>query len=418
MIKIILLISISFIYSIDTAQKASIEQRYKLIAGSSIIQSKNYYLLTLFQEIPGVRKLLEADPVLLPIVKNKLQSLSLSLKDCNTNAQCFTERMKYSEKEIKDISDRLAKLYTNENALGKLVTQHLIPSGTYARFNNLTPKDLLIKAWQQDAYGINFTIGVYGEGKKANYPNIDSISFNVSDSRYSNLVYSFAYSLINDCRDSALFFIPSLTAALRFLEINERDNAQDYEPMAATVNKAAFERVKQIKWDRYKYSVILIPGAGPNDPTVELSAEAMLRMRMAALQYTKGLAPFLVVSGGKVHPYKTKFCEAEKMKAFLMQKLHVPENAIIMDPHARHTTTNLRNCARLIFRYGMPFDKPSITSTSRGQSNMITTTLAERCLKELQEIPFKNGARLSETEAEFYPQTDALHINPTEPMDP
>lgn len=326
--------------------------------------------------------------------------------------------MKYTEKEIKDISDRLAELYTSENALGKLTADHLIASGTYVRFSDLSPKDMLIKAWEQDAYGINFTIGVYGEGKKANYPNIDSISFNVADSRYSNLLYSFAYTLINDCRDSSLFFIPSLTAALRFLEINERDNAQDYEPMSLTVNKAAFDRIKNIKWDAYKYTVILVPGAGPNDPTVELSAEAILRMRMAVLQYHKKLAPFLVVSGGKVHPYKTRFCEAEKMKIFLMQKLQVPENAIIMDPHARHTTTNLRNCVRLMFRYGMPFDKPGITSTSRGQSTMITTTLAARCMKELSEIPFRNGERLSETEAEFYPLADALHINPTEPMDP
>jgi hypothetical protein len=49
---------------------------------------------------------------------------------------------------------------------------------------------------------------------------------------------------------------------------------------------------------------------------------------------------------------------------------------------------------------------------------MITTTLAARCQKELNEVPFKAGKRLSETEAEFIPVIDALHINPNEPLDP
>jgi hypothetical protein len=106
------------------------------------------------------------------------------------------------------------------------------------------------------------------------------------------------------------------------------------------------------------------------------------------------------------------------MKKFLIEKLNIPENAIIMEPHARHTTTNMRNCARLIFRYGMPFNKPCITTTTQGQSMMITTTLAARCQNELSEVPFQTGKRLSETEAEFIPLIDALHINPTEPLDP
>jgi uncharacterized SAM-binding protein YcdF (DUF218 family) len=33
----------------------------------------------------------------------------------------------------------------------------------------------------------------------------------------------------------------------------------------------------------------------------------------------------------------------------MVEKLHVPANAILVEPHARHTTTNMRNTARLIF---------------------------------------------------------------------
>jgi hypothetical protein len=49
---------------------------------------------------------------------------------------------------------------------------------------------------------------------------------------------------------------------------------------------------------------------------------------------------------------------------------------------------------------------------------MITTTLASRCQKELNEVLFQTGKRLSETEAEFFPVIDALHINRAEPLDP
>ena len=398
-------------------QQALPNAHYQLTTGKSFVQAKNYYLLTLLQHDDAVRKMLERDTLLASIAKNKLSGLSAT-KDCAHNVACFTERMQFSDQEISDISTRLSALYNDNNPLGKLVHQHLIPSGTYVLFKSLSPAELLVKAWEQDAHGVNYAIAVYAGGKKPNYPNIDSISFNVNDNRYGSFLYSATYTIAAECAGTRLFFIPSVTCALRFLELNERENAADYEPMAQTVNKPAFDRIKTIKWDAYKYSVILVPGAGPEDAQTALSAEGMLRCRLAAIDYKKGLAPFIVVSGGKVHPYKTTWCEALEMKKFLIEKLNIPANAIIMEPHARHTTTNMRNCVRLIFRYGMPFNKACITTTSGGQSTMITTTLASRCQKELNEVPYQNGKRLSETEAEFYPAIDALHINPTEPLDP
>ena len=403
---------------IVNGQTAAPDPHYKLIRSASTVQTKNYYLLTLLQQDSVVRKMLEKDTVLTSIANNKWAGLSKAGKECTGNILCYAERMEFSEKEISDISARLTTLYTAGNALGKLVQKHLIASGAYILYKNSSPVEMLVKAWEQDARGVNFALGVYAEGKKPNYPLIDSISFNVNDRRYGSLLYTTTYTVASECATTRLFFVPSLTCALRFLEINEREMAADYEPMTETVNKAAVNRIKTIKWETYPYSVILVPGAGPDDPKTPLSAEGMLRCRLAAVQYKKGAAPFVMVSGGKVHPYKTTWCEALEMKKFLIEKLNIPENAIIMEPHARHTTTNMRNCARLIFRYGMPFNKACITTTSGGQSMMISNTLAARCLKELNEVPFQNGKRLTETEAEFYPAIDALHINPTEPLDP
>lgn len=120
-----------------------------------------------------------------------------------------------------------------------------------------------------------------------------------------------------------------------------------------------------------------------------------------------------------MHPFKTKFSEAFEMKKFLMEVLKVPENAIIMDPHARHTTTNMRNGVRLLYRYGMPVDKPCLVSTMRSQSYYITNdAFVTRCLREINHVPYKLGKRLSETDFEFYPVLDALHIDADEPLDP
>ncbi len=391
---------------------------YRVQQGSNIVAAKNYYLLSMMQQDLQVKALFEHDTVLTAVFTNSLERMSQSLAACKNDISCFSQAIQFSDSAITVIGSRLAMLYHPGNALDKLLQQHIIPSGTYVSFQQLTPQDLLVKAWEQDARGINFAIAVYAAGNKPNYPNIDSIAFNVKDNGYSRLLYSAVYTVVEECRGKKLFFLPQLTAALRFLELNEREQAADYEPMEKGENKLAVEALKKINWPGYKYTVILVPGAGPDQTTVALSAEGMLRCRLASLLYQQGLAPFIVVSGGRVHPYKTKYCEAVEMKNYLVEKLHVPANAVLIEPHARHTTTNMRNTARLIFRYGMPFEMPALTCTTRGQSNMIENTLIDRCIRELKAAPYKNGKRLSDTVVEFYPLIEALHINPSEPMDP
>lgn len=399
---------------------------YQLVKGRSFVQSKNYYLLTLFESLPDVRQLLLNDPLLQQLTRSRLDSLKDALSSCGRNGLCFTSRFKFSRDEIQAVSNRLTELYKPGNPLDKMVSQHLRPSGCYIRFQQMVPRDMLVKAWEQDAMGVNFCIAVYAEGAKPNYPLIDSISFVTRDAKnpsafaagFTSLLYNTSSLLSLQLADTSLFFQPSVSAALQFLEMNEREQAGDFEPMISGANSNAVNKIRSTDWTKFPYSVILVPGAGPDDPKVPLSAEGMLRCRLAAIQYQRKQAPFIVVSGGKVHPYKTPFCEATEMKKFLVEKMNIPSSAIIIEPHARHTTTNMRNTVRIMYRYGIPLDKPGITCTTRGQSNMIGTTLIDRCLKELEMTPYKNGRRLSETEIEFYALLEALHIDPTEPMDP
>jgi hypothetical protein len=206
--------------------------------------------------------------------------------------------------------------------------------------------------------------------------------------------------------------------ALIALEINERKDAGDYEPMMSTVNKASLNAIKKTNFSKYKYSLILVPGEGPEEPDTELSAGGMLRCRLAVEQYKNGMAPFIMVSGGRVHPYKTKYSEAYEMKKYLMNTLQMPESVIIMEPHARHTTTNLRNAARIMFRYGMPMDKAALTVTVKSQSMYISDVMPQRCIKELGYEPYRLGKRLSDTALEFFPNVMSLQIDFDEPMDP
>jgi len=399
-------------------QKALTNSHYPLLKGSSYVQSKNYYLLTLFNEIPAVKRRLEHDPLLSKITSNRREGVVYALKNCEKDQGCYIEKMKFSKEEIFQIGNRLGELYQLNNELGQLVSKYLSPSGCYQLYAGVGDKEMLIKAWEQDAKAVNYTISVYAGGQKPNYPQIDSIGFNISDKSYTELISLNARLALDETKMDKLFFAPSLVFALQSLEINGRNRAGDFEPMTETVNKSACKYASTLNWAKYKYTLILVPGEGPEEKDVALSAGGMLRCRLAVLQYHQGLAPFIMVSGGCVHPYKTIYNEAAEMKKFLIQTLHIPEYAILMEPHARHTTTNLRNCARLIYRYGFPMDKPCITSTAKSQSYYITDIMPGRCEKELGYVPYTNGKRLSDTEAEFYPLSNAMQIDFDEPMDP
>ncbi|MFC0516793.1 YdcF family protein [Mucilaginibacter angelicae] len=380
------------------------------------VKIKNYGLLSLFEQDAEVSTLLKNDPELAQLTQKKLSALGTSLTDCK-DASCLTAAVKLTDDDIKAVSDRLTTLYKTGTALDRMVKSKLIPSGAYSLYKKLSPQQLVIKAWEQDAGSINYTIAVYAEGKKPNYPQIDSIGYNVKARAYYTLMYDATATLIGDVKGTKLFFEPAMQAALLYLQINERQDPANYEPMELNANKAAVTRAKTIKWANYPYSNILVPGAGPDNLTSPLSGEGMLRCRLAVQEYKLGKAPFIIVSGGKVHPYKTKYNEAEEMKVYLMKTLHMPENAIIIEPHARHTTTNMRNSARLIYKYGIPADKPGIVVTDKSQTDFIMN-MDSRCQKELNYVPYKLAKRNSETEVEYYPVEEAKQIDPDEPLDP
>jgi len=101
-----------------------------------------------------------------------------------------------------------------------------------------------------------------------------------------------------------------------------------------------------------------------------------------------------------------------------MEEHGVPEEAILIEPYARHTTTNLRNAARLILRYGIPPDRPVLIATDIFQNHTISYSLAERCLEELGYVPFRKVELLNDNDSCLLIDSLSLHRDGQDLLDP
>ena len=90
--------------------------------------------------------------------------------------------------------------------------------------------------------------------------------------------------------------------------------------------------------------------------------------------------------------------------------------AILIDPIARHTTSNMRNAARLIFSSGAPFGMKSLVT---GQVSYIGSAgFAARNRRDYGYVPYVLHDRLDFDTYEFTPVPASLHREATDPMDP
>lgn len=366
-----------------------------------------------------VRSTIRADAVLAKIGGAKQDSLEKALKFCDKNAACYADALQWTDAEINEVKSILKRLYQKSGALQHLVNEPLRMSGMFQRYSSRPGEELLAQAWDDAARGINHMIDVYGKGGAPRYPKIDSVSYDVKSEMYGRLV-SLVAAVTNDGSSSReLFFHPSLRFALLLMDANRRDEAGRLEPLQSGENKEAIRHIASIRWDRYPYSVIVVPGSGTESFQVRLSPIGKLRLILAVKRFREGKAPLILVSGGYVHPSQTPFSEAVEMKKSLMEDFKIPADAILTDPHARHTTTNLRNAARQIYRYGVPFDKKALITTDPSQSGYIESPVfTERCAKELGYQPHKLLGRTSPFDLEFLPQIESLHADTMDPLDP
>lgn len=372
------------------------------------VRDKNFYLLSLFETDDAVRK----DPVLARIAAERKASLEKAAKTCALDLDCYAAAFQWTDAQIAEAGHALALLRFKSMA-------ELRSGGMYVRYEKLSDPEMLEKAWADCARGMNRMIDLYALGKAPRYPAIDSMTYDAKTDTWKRVIQNLTLVIQENGASLDLFFSSSQKFALEALWLNHRDESGRYEPMESGENAAALAKVKTVDWSKFPYSALVIPGAGNDRPGVRLSAAGKLRDEIAAKRFRDGKAPFIIVSGGHVHPNQTEYAEALEMKRDLMARLGVPESAIIVDPHARHTTTNMRNAARLMYRYGIPFDKKALVSTDASQSAYIEDKgFEKRCLDELGYVPYRLLTRTSPFDIEFLPLIESLQSDPIEPLDP
>lgn len=394
------------------AKASGFDSNYKLTFRNPV-QDKNFYLLSLIQRHPELRKLLKENKALQKLTNHKTQALRLAA-NCN-DVDCFDRLFRFSGPTIELVATEL-------NALGKrpefktLVKKDLRPSGAFIKYSGNSDSEMLFAAWKDAANGMNRLLRIYGLGKDPFYKNIDRVSFDVSSEEYRKLLKAKLAEI--KLPKNPLFFEPTLSFALKLLEANHRDEAGRYEPLEEGENKASLQDMRNISWNDYPYSYILVLGSGPGDSS-RVSKIGAKRADQAAQLFLERKAPLVILSGGHVHPMQTPFNEAIEMKKYVMEKFQIPEKSILIDPYARHTTTNFRNAARLAFRYGIPAHLKALVTSSEDHITLVTKDgFRIRCSTELGYFPMEFITQVSPVAAEFKPSVASLFFDANDPLDP
>jgi hypothetical protein len=381
------------------------------------IAQRDFYGLTSAAGQTSVTRAVIADELFRKIQTARAAALAKAIQDCKQSS-CFDDAMRWNSDDIAAIAAELRRLYVSNPAIRNYVDHTLRESGQYPVYRSKSGEDLLAAVWTDAAQAMNRIIQVYGDGV-APYYKVDTMQYDASSKTYPETLSALERLLQQEESSDDLFFSVSMRYAVRLLEINDRLDAARFDPLEYKENAPAIARARSINWSRYPYSVILVPGAGPEDPGVEISPMGRILVEQAVRLYREGRAPFILVSGGTVHPPLTKYCEAVEMRKVLIENWNIPANAILIDPYARHTTTNLRNAVREIDQYHLPSDKPLLITTDyRHLNSIMAAAFDARCLKELHFRPYSSLHRISQNEAEMMPNLDSLQVDAMDPLDP
>ena len=385
------------------------------------VSGKNFPLLALLDADQAAHRAVVGSPELRLLLDEKRTAVAKAVETCGERASCHADALVWSAEDITRAREALVGLVRSGAATSLIQTMRR--TGLFARDATLTDEALLVRSWERTADGLNHVLAVYGHGKAPRYPAIDSVSHDVTSTPYGRMVHTSITVMAEKGSAWDAWYQPTRDFALRLLDLNWRDEAGRHEPLHRGENAAAFTRASTLRWSDYPYTAALVPGSGLTDQMERehhaLNPMGKLIVEIAAQRYHDRKVPFIIVSGGYVHPKHSRFAEAVEMKRALVRHFQVPENAIIIDPHARHTTTNVRNAARLMLRYGFPADRPALIATQQYHLDYIdATTFDQRNERELGYLPYLSRRRLSRFELEWFPNPLALHADPLDPLDP
>jgi hypothetical protein len=331
-----------------------------------------------------------------PEVATMLQARAARREACAQNLVCTAQAMVWTPEEARALTDAV-------HTLASTLTSADDGAAAQAR---------------REIEGINTVVRTYGLGQPPGYAQIDGAGM-VDPQEIQSRLRAAVWLAQAPRRNSVQGLDPSADFALALLDGSDRTDAIGFEPLAGGFNAPAMKRAKSLDWKRWRYSAMIVTGVGPEVPDMALSPFGKYHLRLAANRFASGDAPFIIVTGGRAHPRATRFTEAEQMRKALIERYGVSADAILIEPYARHTTTNLRNATRLLMAMGAPLAKDTLIVCNPGQSAAISNPqFIQRNLSELGYEPGKVGQRLSSTELEFRPSSLSARVDPRDPLDP
>jgi hypothetical protein len=363
------------------------------------VQDKSFYLLTLLRQIDDLADALAGDSALAALSAERDDAFRDAAASCGADVDCYAAALQWGEIDIDEAAEELVRLFLVESA-DPLVAPHMRPAGDFQLYDAETDEDLLTAAWRDALGALNGVFDRFARALPA--ATLDELAGDIADAHPAPLA----------------LFEPLLMVGIESMLALDRDEAGRYEPLAEGENRAAVERIPTIDWDAFRFPVMLVPGQGPEIEGLPLSGLGRWRCDLAAHRYLAGVTPLIVFSGGHVHPDQTPFSEAVEMKRYVMDEYGIPESAILIDPHARHTTTNLRNLVRFIARLGIPSDRPALVTTDLGQAFYIEFMLNGRCDEELGYRPYRLIRRVTSTDACMLVNPTSLYADARDPLDP
>lgn len=369
----------------------------------SFVQDKAFFLATLIRADAALSAALGADATLAAFGSDRDAALRAAPANCAEDIACYGAALAWSESDATLAADAIVGSLVSAGLLDAFATDHLRASGRFALHALLDDQALVKAAWHDlvAALAKTFDIEAAAIGGAALHDVVQA----VADAHPAPFT----------------FFEPLLEVALAALAADDRDEAARYEPLDQGENAEALARIPTIDWTKYPFTMILVPGQGPTTLDVALDPNGQLRADLAAQRFSAGIAPLIALSGGHVHPDKTPYSEAIEMKKYLISTHGVPQDSILVDPHARHTTTNLRNVSRLLYRYGVPADRALLVTTDMWQSLYIGYwhgMFGPRCEDELGYLPWLALVPIAVTDACMLPVAVSLHADGRDALDP
>jgi hypothetical protein len=354
-------------------------------------------LISAMQRSPAWQEALISDAAMRQLADARRQRIAA----CQPQPACAVEARLWTPADLDAMGAAVSRL-------GKRLPQLPVVRG-----------DTIEAALRRELGGINHVLGTYGLGTAPRYPKIDSAIWPASSHAFRDSVVTAIAITETSTTPRTTLFDESRRLALALLDVNDRTEAATFEPLNEGENAATIRAAAMIDWSKYRYTAIIVPGAGPDDPDTPLSPGGKLRVALAAARFRAGLAPFIIVSGGNVHPNRTRFTEAVEMRRALIDRFSIPAERIVIDPYARHTTTNLRNAVRRLAAMKAPLDRQALIVTSKDQlAYILGATFATRNQQELGYEPGTVGAATSDVEVPFTPSARSLEVDPADPLDP